>query len=154
MALKIDLETAKKLHEDSPEWFQRQLVKEFGAEAFKNFDYREITTYEAALKVELPLKDDIIYPTDAPWVVATKKLRHIIRIINHKWFPDFNNDHQKWYAWFNLSSGSGFSDSDYLCDHSITAVGSFLCTKDSERALWVFEHAKDLFKIWMLGLPK
>jgi len=76
--------------------------------------------------------------------------------VNDGWVPEMGNSNQaKYYPWpWVLSSGSGFSDSDYLCDHSITAVGSFLCTKDSERALWVFEHAKDLFKIWMLGLPK
>jgi len=149
MALKIDLETAKKLHEDSPEWFQRQLVKEFGAEAFKNFDYREITTYEAALKVELPLKDDIIYPTDAPWVVATKKLRHIIRIINHKWFPDFNNDHQKWYAWFNLSSGSGFSDYAYFCAYSDSFVGSFLLYENREKCEFGVTTFIELYKIML-----
>ena len=66
--------------------------------------------------------------------IAYSKLRLIIRIANtdkqtgKRWIPKSNE--KKWFPVFNLSSGCGFDGSDYYCDHSLTGVGSRLCSRE------------------------
>lgn len=48
--MKLTLETAKKLYNDktTQDWFKKQLETEFGKQLLKEFDYRNIKTFEDA----------------------------------------------------------------------------------------------------------
>src|SRR4030042_6616516 len=130
MALEITKETAKKLYPVSQDWFKEQLEAEFGKDCFRKKDFRDIKTFEDACN-ELDLtQEDLtgIRNDEKPDEIAYKKLKIVVAAINQGWIPDWDNtDQRKWYPWFNLSSGFGFSSADYGYDYAGTSVGSRLC---------------------------
>jgi len=107
-----------------------------------SFDFRTIKTFEdASIKlgiVELPqftfLPDEFQKP-----LLAAYKLMVIYMAINNGWTPDWSNSNQwKYFPWYSvLSSGFGFSCSDYNSASALTSVGSRLCTDTSEKALYI-----------------
>jgi hypothetical protein len=118
-----------------------------------DFDFSTIKTFEDACKhiritTKLPdvsalMDEDLRKP-----VIANYKLMVIFKAINNGWRPDWSNWNQyKYYPWFRvLSSGFGFSGSRYGCDHSVTGVGSRLCTDSSEKALYIAKQFEELYK--------
>ena len=118
----------------------------------KDFDYKTIKTYDDAVEAREVDDDDIIYPTDNPNIVAFKKICHIVKVINGKWTPDWNDRNQcKYYPWFKVSpSGSGFSDSHYVYCYSFTGVGSRLLTDTKEKALYLGNQFQDLYSKYLL----
>jgi hypothetical protein len=149
MALKIEKEKAKRLFPEVPDWFKEELQKEFGKDAFKKRNFSDIKTFEdACTELELTQKDLLnIGNNDKPDEVAYKKLKIIISAINHGWIPDWNNTNQcKWFPWFNLSSGFGFSCSYYHFGYAGTGVGSRLCFETEEKANYAGEQFLELYK--------
>ena len=131
---------AKKIKESSPE-----------------FDYTTIKTFEDACKkvntdpAKLPDVSGILEEFAKP-IIAAYKLLIIYKAINNEWKPDWSNwDQYKYYPWFEvLSSGFGFSTSFYLYDHSVTTVGSRLCTDTWEKALYIAEQFKAEYQEYFL----
>ena len=150
MALKIDEKTAKMLYDDSPEWFQEQLKKEFGEDLFKKKDFRDIKTFEDACK-ELGITNDSCRPIfdeeEDPDEIAYKKLKVIIAAINQGWKPNWNDSNEKkWYPWFKyLASGFGFYDSFYAYYFAHTSVGSRLCFESQEKATFAGTQFIELY---------
>ena len=57
----------------------------------------------------------------------------VSEVFNQGWEPDWNNTNQpKWYPWFNMKNGVGFSDSDYADRDAAPFVGSRLCFETEE----------------------
>jgi hypothetical protein len=131
---------AKKIKESSPE-----------------FDYTTIKTFEDACKkvntdpAKLPDVSGILEEFAKP-IIAAYKLLIIYKAINNEWKPDWSNwDQYKYYPLFEvLSSGFGFSTSFYLYDHSVTTVGSRLCTDTWEKALYIAEQFKAEYQEYFL----
>lgn len=143
--MKIEKETAKKLYPESPSWFREQLEEAFGKECFRKKDFGEIKTFEDAcneLENLTPIRND-----EAPDEIAYKKLKIIVAAINQGWIPDWaNTDQRKWYPWFNLSSGFGFSCTYYDCVYSVADVGSRLCFESEEKAGYAGNQFLELYK--------
>ena len=121
------------------------------------FDFRTIKSFEDACAKEninsAQLPDVSMIPEEfAKPVIAAYKLMVIFIAINNGWKPDWGNlDEYKYYPWFGvLSSGFGFSISDYGCDDSGTGVGSHLCTDKREKALYIAEQFEDEYKDYFL----
>ncbi|HLN56102.1 MAG TPA: hypothetical protein VK207_08920 [Bacteroidales bacterium] len=121
------------------------------------FDYKTIKSFEDACAkcgmdpTALPEVSKL--PADiGKMLIACHKLVIIFLAINNGWKPDWSNWNQyKYFPWFEvLSSGFGFSGSVYLCGHTRTGVGSRLCTDTSEKALYVAEQFKDLYRDYLL----
>lgn len=101
----------------------------------------KIKTFEAACK-ELQLDPEKCLPkvTGVPKqhqdaIVAHAKLVIITEALNEGWKPDWKNDDEyKYYPWFNLCSGSGFSFDGYGYIDSGSHVGSRLCFKTRDLA--------------------
>lgn len=122
----------------------------------KEFDYKLIKSFEDACKklgidpLTLPQMEGIAGEFIKP-ILAIYKLIIIFKAINNGWIPDWSNWNQyKYYPWFEvLSSGFGFSGTDYLYVYTATNVGSRLCTDSSEKAIYIAEQFKaeyeDLF---------
>lgn len=69
--------------------------------------------------------------------VAAMKLSMISAVLNEGWTPDWNDgDQYKYFPWFEYKSGVGFSYSYYVFTHSRTRLGSRLCFKSSELAMY------------------
>jgi hypothetical protein len=152
MELKIEKQTAKRLYDEAPEWFQKELVNAFGTESFVKFTYTDIKSFEDAC-IHLGISHDVVLfgATDDDHVIAYKKLVIIIRAINQGWKPDWNNgSERKWWPWFKMSSGFGFVNSDYGYSVTNTAVGSRLCFETKEQSDYCATQFIDLYKQFLL----
>ena len=113
----------------------------------KKFNYKTIKTFEDACK-ELELdSSEVFSSSDTPDEIAYMKLKTVTRAINHGWTPAWNNSNQrKWWPYFNLSSGFGFSGTYCNCVNTYTAVGSRLCFESEEKARYAGTQFKELYK--------
>jgi hypothetical protein len=149
MEVKITKEKAKKLYPKSDDWFRAELEEAFGKDCFRKKDFRDIKTFEdACTELELTQEDLLhIRNDDTPDEVAYKKLKIIISAINQGWIPNWDNgDEKKWWPYFNLSSGFGFSHTGYNSDVTSTTVGSRLCFESQEKAAYAGKQFLYLYK--------
>lgn len=148
MELKLEKKTAKKLYPEAPGWFQKVLNETFGSDIFRKRSFDEIKTFEDAcdeLGIEIPTS--LFSDLDTPDEIAYKKLKVIVKAINQGWEPDWSNTNQKkWWPWFNLSSGFGFSDSNYGYPYTVTAVGSRLCFESEKKSDYTANQFVDLYE--------
>ena len=121
------------------------------------FDFRTIKTFaDACTKLALdPSKrpDVSMIPEEfGKSILAAYKLMIIYKAINDGWVPDWNNrDQYKYFPWYGvLSSGFGFSYSDYSYASTHSDVGSRLCTDTSEKAMYVAEQFKAEYQEYLL----
>ena len=109
--------------------------------------FNKIKTFEDACKESGITEDQVFSTTDTPDEKAYKKLKQIIKVINEGWVPDWNNSNQrKWYPWFYLSSGFGFSYSFYSCDYTDSSVGSRLCFETEEKCDYVAKQFIEIYE--------
>ena len=71
---------------------------------------------------------------------AFVKVTLIAKALNEGWKPNWEDSSEyKYYPWFDMrgtAAGSGFSLSNYGCSHAPAGVGSRLCFKSSELAMY------------------
>jgi hypothetical protein len=64
--------------------------------------------------------------------------------------PDWNDTNQKkWFLYFNLSSGFGFSGTDFYFDYTDTIVSSRLCFETEEKARYAGNQFLELYKSFL-----
>lgn len=145
--MELNITTARRLYKDSPEWFQNILIEEFGEKNLKQKDFEMIRSFEDACKLLKIKPESVFYSADTSDEIAYKKLKVIISAINNNWIPDWNDgDQEKWWPWFNLSSGFGFSHSGYFFGNARTHVGSRLCFESKEKSDYAAQQFIDLYK--------
>ena len=86
-------------------------------------------------------------PTGSKDEVAYIKLKLIAECLNEGWTPNWDNDSEyKYYPYFDMRSGVGFSHS--YCDYwnTLTNVGSRLCFKSSELAEYAGKQFEAIYK--------
>jgi hypothetical protein len=147
MELKIEETTAKKLYPETPGWFQDILIETFGKKCFKKRDFNSIKTFEDACN-ELDINcNSVIYSNDSSDEIAYKKLKIIVKAINQGWVPNWDDsDQRKWFPYFNLSSGFGFSVSGYYFGRTVTTVGSRLCFESEGKATYAGKQFQDIYE--------
>jgi hypothetical protein len=147
MELKIEKEEAKRLYVDSPEWLKAKMIKTFGKDTFVPKEWERIKTPEDACNVLGINIGDVTNENDTTDEKAYKLLKVVIKSVQPNWVPDWNNtDQRKWWAWFNLSSGFGFSRTCYGYGYTGTLVGSRLCFETSEKCEYVANQFGYLFE--------
>jgi len=123
----------------------------------------KIKTFEAACKF-LKLDPDKVLPkvTGVPKhhqeaIVAHAKLVIIAEALNTEandgkpWKPDWTNGNwDKYYPWFDLSSGSCLSCGDFDLRISASYVGSRLCFKTAELAKYAGKQFLKLYEQYFL----
>ena len=157
--MKLTLETAKKLYNDktTQDWFKKQLETEFGKQLLKEFNYRNIKTFEDACEHlginpdNLPNTSHLEFDLAKP-IIAHYKLIIIFKAVNNGWTPDWTNSNEyKYYPWFEVvSSGSRLSYYYYDYSFTYTDVGSRLCTDKSEKAEFLGRQFREIFEDYML----
>ncbi len=144
--MKITKETAKKIYETAPSFFKEQLESEFGKNTFKKLKFTDIKTYDDACEA-LEVDSRVCGVNDTEDEIAYKQLKVITRAINQGWKPDWNNTYQKkWYPYFNLRSGFGFSGSGYDFGCADAHVSSRLCFESQEKANYAGNQFLELYK--------
>lgn len=135
MELKISESTAKRLYPESPSWFREVLEKTFSKQKLVGRKFDEIRTFEDACEQIGVNPLSVFSDIDTYDEIAYKKLKIIAKAINQGWTPDWSNTNQKkWWPWFDLSSGFGFSYSDYHYSNAYAHVGSRLCFESEAKS--------------------
>jgi len=156
MALKIDKVTAKKLYPNVPEWYQKEMVTEFGEEFFKEEGYESIKTFDDACRAIGTTEKEFNEKFSTLGLdIDTfnyEKIKVVAKSINNGWVPDWSNRNQyKYYPWFEvLSSGFGFSSTTYDYTAASTTVGSRLCFESSEQAKYAGTQFTAEYKQFLL----
>ena len=151
--MKIEKEKAIKLYPDAPQWLKDELEDEFGNDFWITKSYEKIKTLEDALIANgstLAEFDKKVkgWPHDTMCYEARKEIAKAIR---GDWEPNWAETlNRKWFPYFVLSSGCGFSYSDYYYYFSNTVVGSRLCTDTSEKAIYIAEQFQEEYKEFFL----
>lgn len=77
--------------------------------------------------------------------IAYRKLKMIAQVLNEGWTPNYDNSSEwKWYPYFNMSSGFGFSYSAY--GHEYTLVGARLVYKSEALSNYAGRQFEDIYK--------
>ena len=122
----------------------KEKLPHLASKIHSNYNWQDIKTLEDACGV-LGIKPPS--EIEDPDIVAYQKLKIIIRAINQGWTPDWNDSNQyKYWPWFVLSSGFGFSYSFYSYDYADTSVGSRLCFESREKSDYTAQQFLDLYK--------
>lgn len=119
--------------------------------------HTKIKTFEDACKKlgvnPLSLPDVSMIPEKhRNYTIANYKLVTIVEALNDGWEPNWDNNDEYKYAPFFTMSGSGFSCHAYVDVCSISFLGSRLCYKNREIAIYAGEQFKYLYKEEMLIL--
>ena len=86
------------------------------------------------------------YPEDT---IAYEKLKIIISVLNEGWKPNWDNSNEyKWYPYFNMAGGFVFVGTHYLYGNAHTFVGSRLCFKTENGAIYAAKQFLDLYRIF------
>ncbi len=113
----------------------------------------QIKTFEAACKkLKLDPKKCLPVVSGMPKhhqdpTIAHAKLVIITEALNDGWKPDWTNGKwDKYYPWFDMSSGSGLSYGGFGAQRSGSHVGSRLCFKTAELARYAGTQFKKLYE--------
>lgn len=123
--------------------------------------YKKIKSFEIACQAlgrEAVLPEvSKLPPAIQKYLIAHTKLITIIEAMNFvegNWKPDYTNwDEPKYYVWPEVAadkerpSGFGFSNSYSFYGYAYSYVGSRLCFKTRDMALWALKQHEDLFII-------
>ena len=81
-------------------------------------------------------------------IIANYKLIVIAEALNEGWKPNWqDSDEYKYYPWFDMSNpaGVGYSHTYHTASHTAADVGSRLCLKNRELAIYFGQTFTDLF---------
>lgn len=151
-----ELEKAKAAYTSASGPQRKVLEDVFGKSAFAPKITDQVKTFEDACSVlGVDAKKIVPYTKattpDQKALNAAAKLFLIARALNQGWKPDWNNSNEyKYYPYFKMKTGFGFSGtySDY--DYAYTPVGSRLCFKTRDLARYAATQFEELYKDYFL----
>lgn len=121
----------------------------FGEDTFTKAVNGKIETFEEALEhqgIDKDAFEDSCKGLEKD-EIAYKKIKIIAKALNNGWTPNWDNDNEyKCYPWFNMQSGVGFSLSYYVFWRTGTHVGSRLCYKSSDLAIYAGKQFESIYK--------
>lgn len=108
-----------------------------------------VKTFEDACEI-LGIDTQQAIPDAEEHVQAYVKLTIIARALNEGWLPDWDNSNQKkYYPWFKMASGFGFSVHGYDYTYANTGDGSRLCFKSVELAEYAGKQFESIYKQYL-----
>jgi hypothetical protein len=147
--LQIDSVHAKKLFPTASLEFKQMLLDSFGEKFFLQKITDRIKTFDDACEV-LGIRLEV-HPKDTPDEIAYKSLKIICQALNEGWTPNWKNDNEhKYYPWFYMERGSGFSLGGVNYGCATSTVGSRLCFKSRDLAEYTVKTFLDLYKDYMV----
>lgn len=81
-------------------------------------------------------------------IIANYKLIVIAEALNEGWKPNWqDSDEYKYYPWFDMSNpaGVGYSNTNSTASYTFAYIGSRLCLKNRELAIYFGQTFTDLF---------
>lgn len=87
---------------------------------------------------------------DCESIEAYLKLIVITRALNEGWEPDWSDSSEyKYMPWFEHKSGFGLAYDDCVCWYADTYVGSRLCFKTKELAVYAAKQFADIYNDYL-----
>ena len=150
--LQITKANARKLFPTASGEFKQMLIDTFGEEFFSQKITDRIKTFNdacEALSIDPTKQIPAQVPgSDGEAIKAYAMMFIIARALNEGWKPDWNNSSQyKYYPWFDMRAGSGFSGTFYVFSVTDACVGSRLCFKSRELAEYAGTQFVELYKL-------
>jgi hypothetical protein len=151
--LNISKDNALKAFNEGCSDVKKVLNNLFGPETFRPKNIMDqVKTYEDACKLlgidpqeRLPFEDP--GSKDDAAINAYAKIFIISKALNEEWTPDWKNSSQpKYYPWFDMQAGSGFSYDGCVNSRSGSCVGSRLCFKSRELAEYAGKQFLSIYK--------
>lgn len=148
---------AKRIYKTASPELKIMLEDTFGKKFFSQSITEHIKTYEDAC-AELgivPIDEAaLLYHGFTRDEIAYQKLKIIVRALNEGWEPDWKNQNQyKYYPYFYYTS----SDASVACANAYnapstarTSIGSRLCLKSRELAIFAGNQFIELYKEFIL----
>jgi len=155
--LTITKENAMNAYKEATSKGKTLLENLFGKNIFSGKITDRVKTFEDACR-ELRITPESVYGrfsvgvTDSTQksLYAFAQLQIICRALNEGWQPNWNNSSEyKYYAWFDMRAGSGFSYNAYDCACTLTNVGSRLCFKSEALAKYAGTQFLSIYKEYM-----
>lgn len=107
----------------------------------------KVKSFEDACAMRELHPSAIIGSTDTKDEAAYKKLKLLIEVLNEGWKPNWEDtDERKWFPWFDMSSGFGFSHSNCVRWLTATSVGSRLCFKSEALSDYAAKQFIDIYR--------
>jgi len=153
-ALQIDEKNARTFYKEASKAFKAALEDTFGKEFFSEKITDRIKTFEDAC-AKLGLLPEQVIPgfgvTISKDEIAYRKLKIIAEALNEGWKPDWTDSNQyKYFPWLEYSrSASGLVYSCTYYSFTSTFIGSRLCFKSKELALYIGEQFIDLYNEYL-----
>jgi hypothetical protein len=159
--ISVDKQKLVKFHKDSNQKERELLENLFGHLVFTGKITDRVKLLDDALNVKGLTLDDIILPKLSHYLEtfrvslqAETELIVIIETLNEGWVPDWTNYKQeKWYPWFQMSPGFGFSLAAYVYSRSITGLGSRLYLRNAELARYAGEQFTETYRRFLTNKP-
>lgn len=128
---------------------KKLLTDLYGEKAFSQKITDRVKTVEDACEL-LGIGELTLYGNpgdeDIISIAAYHKLIIICRALNEGWKPDWSNRSQvKYYPWLEYKTGVGFSGTDCGYSRAGTFVGSRLCLKSSELAMYAGKQFESIY---------
>jgi hypothetical protein len=152
--LLLDEKNAKEMFKTAPKEIRQMLIDTWGASHFSENIMDRVKSYEDACKIEgiepLSLAHFSFMHEKYRLSAFTRHQAEVIAAaLNEGWQPDWNNTNQyKYFPWFKMS-GFGFSGDGCDCTCSNAGVGSRLCFKSSELAVYAGKQFESIYKGFM-----
>lgn len=152
--LNINQAQAVKLFKQTREEFQQTLISTFGAECFNEKITDRIKTFEDACNHAGIDRAMVFNATDTPDVVAYKKIKVIVSVLNEGWKPNWKDYRQdKWfiYAYYGAYAGLWYAYAISTPAIASTSLGSRVCFHSEELADYFGRQFFDLYKEFIIG---
>lgn len=149
--LEISKENAVLAHQEANDKGKKLLENLFGKKVFLKTITERVQTFEDALEETGESISNFKRRTEdhEPDTLAYEKIKVIVKALNAGWTPNWDNGSEyKYFPYFDMRSGSGFSYATYAYWYSITIVGSRLCFKSSELAKYAGTQFTDIYKAY------
>lgn len=144
--LKEELKKTEKLISDL-EKSKSTILKKIEVEETKNKPKSIMDTvrsFSDVLKVAKPTKEELIilnYSGKSKRLIFMKDMMRfalVSEVLNEGWIP--KKGEQRWYAWFDISSGFAFGNAVYVVSGADTASASRLCLKNRDLVIHVSKY--------------
>lgn len=154
MVLEIKKENALSAFKDADKEGKKLLKNLFGDSVFEKQKVTErIKTFaDACQEVNISENMKILLDYNGRDIdmIASQaflKLTVIARALNEGWTPDWDNSNEpKYYPYFDMRSGVGFSHSCYVHWRTLAHCGSRLCFKTKELAEYAGKQFESIYK--------
>ena len=151
--LEVKQDNAIKAYKGADANVKQVLADLFGSENLNIKITDRVKTFDDVLQLSGTLNDNVRMLLDYNGIdgdmlasQAFMKATLICRVLNEGWVPDWDNGNQtKYYPWLRYKSGVGFSNSLCVNTYSLASVGSRLCLKSCDLAMYAAEQFNDVY---------